>query len=71
MEFYVTYLGSAGEAGCYKYEVEVKTNDVVAKKKRACADWNNNMLERGVVFDVDKLVIENKKFEAVLRIFKK
>uniref|UniRef100_A0AAR5NYS1 SIAH-type domain-containing protein n=1 Tax=Dendroctonus ponderosae TaxID=77166 RepID=A0AAR5NYS1_DENPD len=51
VEIFVVYLGPCVKSLDYYFEVAVEVNKRSIKKKLGCANWNNNMLAKGVEFD--------------------
>lgn len=71
VEIMVVYLGPCVKALEYYFEVAVEVNRRSIKKKLGCANWNNNMLAKGVEFDKKELNIgadQPLKFEMNLKL---
>ncbi|KAG5870836.1 hypothetical protein JTB14_033009 [Gonioctena quinquepunctata] len=70
VEFFVTYVGSSDESARYSYEITIESNDNVLSGRSKCCNWNNSMLERGVIFDRKDICDHEKRlsFECKIRI---
>lgn len=72
VEFVVVYFGSTTESDNYVTEILVVENNL--KKRCACADWNNFVLDKCIKFNINEITTRannwHPNFEITLKIIK-